>query len=284
MFHEKVRAVLARPRIMQHTPRWFQERKLRLTASDWAAALGQNKYSSPSKVFAAKTGQGAAFTGNVATQWGSDHENMAACAYTAATKIELVEEDIGLLVHPLYNELACSPDRIAKFHPIAIEIKCPYRRKIVPGEVPQMYMPQIQGQMEICDLDVCHFIQFVPATLQTRGTIDIVEIQRDREWFETARPQLQAFWSSVVKFYDEAGVAIGDLVGPETKKKQTLDLTTKCSIVRDIEPTAAVKHEHDVRVEERAAQTPQDVQYFIDLKQYDVTMSFYSPNDTKEKR
>ena len=39
-----------------------------------------------------------------------------------------------------------------------LEIKCPYSREIT-GIVPQMYWKQVQGQLEVCDLEVCDFLE-----------------------------------------------------------------------------------------------------------------------------
>ena len=128
--HVDVQAILDRPRIKQHTEDWYNNRKLLLTASDAASALGQG-FKSRNALFKIKTGQTKKEEGlNMACRYGLEQEESAGQAYTGATGIELVEEDIGLLVHPTNLKFGASPDRIAKYSPIIVEIKAPWRRKI----------------------------------------------------------------------------------------------------------------------------------------------------------
>lgn len=75
-----------------------------------------------------------------------------------------------------------------------IEIKCPLRRTITE-EVPHHYFPQIQVQLEVCQLEVCWFVQWKPASLN-RGTeqLCITKVCRDREWFARHRETLYSFY------------------------------------------------------------------------------------------
>ena len=46
-----------------------------------------------------------------------------------------------------------SPDGISELG-IMLEIKCPFKIKI-DGSIPEQYWMQIQGQLEVCDLEEC---------------------------------------------------------------------------------------------------------------------------------
>jgi hypothetical protein len=72
------------------------------------------------------------------------------------------------------------------------------RRKIVPGEVPHHYMPQILLQLEVCDLEECIFAQYKPAHMcdGDEPYMDITIVKRDREWFAKHLPIIK-------KFHDE---------------------------------------------------------------------------------
>jgi hypothetical protein len=65
------------------------EREGRLTASVFASAIGIG-YDSRQKLWRQLTGREERFSGNVATQWGSDNEIRAITAYEVATG-EIVE-------------------------------------------------------------------------------------------------------------------------------------------------------------------------------------------------
>jgi len=53
--------------------------------------------------------------------------------------------------------------------------------------------------MEIMDLETCHFIQYKPADFNwPKGEeFVVVQVDRDRGWFETNLPIMRAFWDKV---------------------------------------------------------------------------------------
>lgn len=203
MVHEKVRALLDRPRIKQHTGDWYKQRSIRLTASDVPAVLGHNPYCTREEVFLRKTNQRAPFKGNAACFHGQKYEPLACKAYTETTGIKLVEEDIGLVTHSGFNEFGASPDRVAVEHPILIEVKCPFRRKVVPGEIPRHYIDQVEFQLACTGLDLVHFVQFVPGGIARRGVLDITQKYRDPEWWDRNLNTLHDFWRDVVQYWEQ---------------------------------------------------------------------------------
>jgi hypothetical protein len=54
--------------------------------------------------------------------------------------------------------------------------------------------------MEICNLDLAHFIEFVPGKSDNDFEINIVELKRNPQWFQESLPKLKGFWDSVVKY------------------------------------------------------------------------------------
>lgn len=197
-----VAALLARPRVMQHTPEWYNARSGRITASDVPAILGHNKYCSAEEVFRRKTYQTTNKFNTAACSHGHRYEAMAAKAYTAATGIDCVDEDVGLVLHPVFEYFGASPDRVAKQHPVLIEIKCPYRRKIEPGVIPAHYLDQLEFQMAVTSLPVVHFVQFQPATLTSRGVLDITEKAANPAWRDRNFPKLQDFYARMTAYND----------------------------------------------------------------------------------
>ena len=101
--------------------------------------------------------------------------------------------EIGLVQHPVYKFLGGSPDGITESGRL-LEIKCPLTRKIKP-EVPVYYLPQIQLLLEIMDLEVCDFVQYKEGPPEE---FVVVEVPRDRVWFEKYLPVMKAFWDDVL--------------------------------------------------------------------------------------
>ena len=138
----------------QKSKEWYEMRNTMLTASDWGTILGENHYSTPNQVLLKKCGDDAFFT-NAAMKWGNKYESVAVLIYEYRNNVEILE--FGCLKHPFISFLGASPDGITK-EGVMLEIKCPTSRKIT-GEPPSYYWCQVQGQLEVCELDRCDFLE-----------------------------------------------------------------------------------------------------------------------------
>ena len=194
--HPATRALFARPQWAQRTPEWYAKRRELLTASDVASALGIAPYKSfrgdPRAECMQKKLDNAPLFG-MAMVHGVRYEDEARDA--AMSALGEKSHDFGLLVHPRHPWLAASPDGVTESGK-AVEIKAPLKRTIVPGQVPAHYLPQVQVQMEVCDLDQTIFVQYKPGFLSPDGKpiVDIVVVERDRRWFAEHVGTMRAFW------------------------------------------------------------------------------------------
>ena len=199
--HPQVLKLIATPQYIQRTPEWYEVRKGLMTASNAAAALGIKPYDSfrgdPKAACIDQIVSGS-FKGNAATRHGCEHEDAVRdryCAIAGETALEF-----GLIVHREFPWLAASPDGIT-LNGQMIEIKCPRHRDIVPGHVPHHYYPQVQTQMEVCDLDSCAFVQWKPArfTKDAQEIFDVVIVPRDRAWFARHKEDLLSFYHDLMR-------------------------------------------------------------------------------------
>ena len=185
----------------QRSPEWYERRKSLMTASNCAAAIGIKPFESfvgcPRQACIDQI-VGGTFKGNVATRHGCEYEDHIRDLFDAI--MGTATEEYGLLTHDQVHEngftwLGASPDGITSCGSM-VEIKAPYRRKIVPGEIPHHYFPQVQVQMEVCDLDLTYFVEWQPSHLSHNGKeiLNIVPIERDRAWFEMHREALYKFF------------------------------------------------------------------------------------------
>ena len=199
----KVALLLKIPQYEQRTPQWFEQRNNAITASDIPTVLGENSYKKPHSLLIDKCGGAQKpFVGNAATRWGTHYEDIAIEKYSEIKNKKVLS--FGLIIHPQYSWLGGSPDGITT-DGILLEVKCPLRRKIVHGEVPHHYLSQVLLNLEICDLELAHFIEFVPGKADNDYEINIVEVHRDREWFRENVGKMKEFWDSVLK-YREIGI------------------------------------------------------------------------------
>ena len=140
----------------QRTPEWYEMRKGMCTASDICAILGKGKYNTRNDIILKKCGKGKPFKGNKFTMHGQIYEDVAIGIYESRHNYTKVHE-FGLIPHPTISCLGASPDGITP-DGIMIEIKCPPKRQIT-GIVPYEYICQMQIQLEVCNLQVCHFFE-----------------------------------------------------------------------------------------------------------------------------
>jgi putative phage-type endonuclease len=141
-----------RPLIKQRTDEWFKLRENRLTASDLYDAVH-----SPASLIKKKL-KNITYNSNSipALKWGCMFEKVAISTYSYLNNINVNE--FGLLINDNINNFGASPDGITD-EGIMIEIKCPYSRVIKDNDIPKKYYYQMQGQMAVCELDICDYIE-----------------------------------------------------------------------------------------------------------------------------
>jgi putative phage-type endonuclease len=138
----------------QRSPEWYIFRENMITASDWGKVMGY--IGTDVELLRNKLGV-TQFKGNAATQFGTKYEPVATSIYERRMDKKII--DFGCLRHPNPDLffLGASPDGISE-DGVMLEIKCPTSREILP--IPTTYYwAQMQGQMEICDLERCDFLE-----------------------------------------------------------------------------------------------------------------------------
>ena len=209
---DKINKLLQLPQFEQRSPEWFDQRKDKLTSSDAATALGINPYQKKDDLLFKKCGiDKKPFVGNIATRHGQKYEDEAIEKYCRIMGKK--NYNFGLLCHKdihlneEYYWLAGSPDGIVldyygSIHtdPVLLEVKCPYRRKIIKGKIPEYYYPQVQLNLFICDLHTADFIEYYPP-----NQMNIVRVKRSQEWLNKNLSILNDFWK-MVEHYRKIGI------------------------------------------------------------------------------
>ena len=154
----------------QRSDAWYDMRYNMVSASDAATVIGKMenvcvdelKKITPHKPFKSKKDliktkilRNDEFKGNKYTQHGQVFEEVATLIYQKRENKYIIE--FGLLKHPDIDIIGASPDGITQ-DGIMIEIKAPYSR-VINGLIPSNYWIQMQLQLEVCDLDECHFVE-----------------------------------------------------------------------------------------------------------------------------
>jgi len=245
----------------QRSEEWLGLREQMITASDVASAIGESRYESPD-AFVRKKVLRTKWAGNAATEHGTKLEPFVRDLYDARSGRK--SHEIGLVQHRVYPWLGASPDGVTE-DGILIEIKCPLTRKI-EAKVPKHYLPQVQLQLEITDLEECDFIQYRPEEMTTE-TQDgetltrvtkpeeyvVVRVKRDREWFATHLPAMKACWDRVV-----AGRKNGlcELQADDVPFDFTFKIETRCEIIDDPNPFDPLYNGVSVSAQAKDADVP----------------------------
>lgn len=172
----------------QRSPEWRAARAGRLTASCFGAALGLSPHLSRQELWRQLTGRSEPFLGNVATDYGIEHEAEAIEAYEAQT---------GNLVIPApfvpWEEWSgCSPDGYVGDDGL-IEVKCPFSQKMYEAW-PDHYRVQVIGQIAITGRQWCDCWCWTPDECRV-----VERIRACQEEWEQVHSALKAFWDCVLE-------------------------------------------------------------------------------------
>jgi len=180
----------------QRTPPWFAARKSCVTASSVGAILDLNPWRTRADVMRAMVrehhGAPSEFTGNVATEYGTRHEQDAIKEFEMFNNLGIKE--CGFFKRDDYPWLGGSPDGIASDEAL-VEVKCPYGKRDITSlnefktlKEQMYYYAQIQICLFVTNRDHCYFIQWAP---QIGIKYEIVE--RNDAWLIAALQKLKAF-------------------------------------------------------------------------------------------
>lgn len=145
----------------QRSPEWYAMRNGMITASDFGVVMeGKNAFGTVEDVIFTKCGVLKKEFNQASLailEHGVKHEENATRFYELLRGGGITVTEFGCLPHPKHKFIGASPDGISS-DAIMLEIKCPPKRKIT-GVPRKYYWHQMQGQLEVCDLDRCDFLE-----------------------------------------------------------------------------------------------------------------------------
>jgi putative phage-type endonuclease len=166
-YRKELNSLLQLPLMKQRSEEWFEARKTRLTASDlYDAVKGGNISIKLAKKKANIITDNINYNAIPALKWGTMFEPMATRCYSQKMN-NINIHDFGLICDVDNAHFGASPDGINELG-IMLEIKCPYSRKIIDGVIPDKYKMQIQGQLAVCKLKECDYIECIFKSIESK--------------------------------------------------------------------------------------------------------------------
>jgi putative phage-type endonuclease len=167
---KKIQKLRDIPQPVQRTPEWYKFRWNLITASNAWKAFGTQasinqiiyeKCQPLKEIVESSTDEAKPVNVNSPLHWGQKYEPLTVMVYENqyGTKVE----DFGCIQHDTYKFLGASPDGIivnkeSDRYGRMLEIKNVVSREIT-GIPKKEYWTQMQLQMEVCDLDMCDFLE-----------------------------------------------------------------------------------------------------------------------------
>jgi len=180
-------------------------REGRITGSRIAAVLGASPYGTRDSVMRDMVrghfGDATEFAGNIATEWGDEHEARAIVEYELAHGGAVYAAQ-QFVIHPVYPFLGVSPDGLVGDDGM-VEVKCPYRAAYSHISQRPDYEAQIRLQLACTGRQWCDFVVWRPDGMSVSRVLD------DPWWLESVLPELTGFMSEY-----EATIADPDLAAP----------------------------------------------------------------------
>lgn len=171
-------------KIQPNTPKWYEARVGKITASRVGKILGHSQYGDYDSVMREMVREYFKYESelkdNIYMEWGRTHEKHAIA--DLKKKINLEVHESYFIVHPKFSWLGATPDGFASDGAL-VECKCPR----VIRELSQDYIDQMQLQMVCAQAKSCWFVQWTP------DKTEIIKVDRDESWLPLNYPKLRNF-------------------------------------------------------------------------------------------
>jgi putative phage-type endonuclease len=171
----------------QGSPEWLQFRRTKIGASDAPVIMGVSPWMSPLKLYEQKV-YGIECPDNQYMARGRELEPVALMCFEEMFELTMFSM---VIVHELYYWMSASMDGMTIEKDKAVEIKCAGKRDhfmAANGIVPEKYIPQLQHQMEVCQLGEINYFSF-----DGKQGVNII-VERDQNYIDKLLDKEKEFW------------------------------------------------------------------------------------------
>jgi len=186
-----MKPVIIRPKSHEE---WLAEREKGIGASDVAAILGISFFDSPFSLWLKKTGQATPEPENVAMHLGHLLEPVVVQLWEEETGEKVIKASAAdiIYVHPEYDFMRVTPDRIVKGRKKILEIKTTVQ-DVDPDDIPPYWVAQVVFQMYVTGIHDADLAWLVKGRY-----FGYAHIPYDEEFAEFIASRVKDFWNENV--------------------------------------------------------------------------------------
>lgn len=198
--------------LIQRSPEWHQMRRNKIGSSDAPVIMEVSPWTTPyqlweEKIMGEKHIPKNPFEAAIKDR-GQTLEKIALDKFCELTGLLMVPD---VVFHPKHEWMMASLDAIDVEKKNIVEIKCPGeldQATALAGQVPEKYFPQLQHQLEVCQIEKAYYFSFDG----TNGVL--LEIYRDEKYIKKLISKEREFWEK-----------LQDLIPPDLTSKDYLEHT-----------------------------------------------------------
>ena len=185
-----------KPRIIRPSSHeeWLAERGKGIGASEVGALLGLSPYETPFSLWLKKTGQIEPEPENVAMKLGHYLEPVVAQLWEEETGEKVIKASAAdiIYVHPEYDYMRATPDRIVRGRKKLVEIKTTVTQ-VDPEDIYPHWLCQCQFQMYVTGIHDCDLAYLVQGRY-----FGYINVPYDEEFAEYIAERVKEFWNENV--------------------------------------------------------------------------------------
>ena len=180
--------------LVQQSEEWLKVRKNKIGASDASIIMEASPWKTPYQLWLEKVSSDHLYKKSESMQRGLDLENEARVKFEEMTGLFVLPE---VRFHKEHEWMMASLDGIDIEQKNVVEIKCPSKidhNIALNGEIPTKYFPQLQHQIEVCEIDMAYYFSYDGEN----GTI--VKVYRDDKYIKQMLTKEEEFYECMQNF------------------------------------------------------------------------------------
>jgi putative phage-type endonuclease len=180
--------------ITQNTPEWLEYRKNKIGASDAPIILQKSPWKTPYRLWQEKVGLVELEEKNFAMEMGHANEPIALAELESKLGMPLGS---NVRLSNKRSWMMASLDASNADGSVIAEIKCPGKadhESALAGLVPEKYIPQLQHQMEVCEVEMAYYFSF-----HVTGSV-LLKVYRDEKYIQDLVAQEEKFYECIREF------------------------------------------------------------------------------------